>query len=425
MKKFLCLILLFILIFSPSLFKFKLTYALDFSLSITPSTSLTVHVKNPAIFRFRITNNCNQPNIYNVYLMNTLPQGWDIGYFHDLNGNVPLNDTNGDGFIDTGSVNNGTNKDFYVFITPKSSVCNNTEKLFTIRVQGTNQGCEDPNTNYIDTELKVTAINGGALIITKEVSPNEGRVGDIVTWTIHIKNSGSDPIGNVNILDTLGSGLSNPNNFTFNPQPSGGGFPNWVYNEIPPNSDYTLTFNTTISGCSNADNTVNGWWGVDENNKCQTQNVLQSVKIVPTTPSIQYVTPNIVVPYCGSTNIDILITNIGDGAAKNFKLKIDTIPQDYQISNIGANWSYDSNTGEFTYLGGTPQGTINSLQVVHLTFRVSMVNGSCNLPSITLIYSTEYYDPWKCFHRSISNSFNICYFWKTNSYNRKSRARSS
>lgn len=57
---------------------------------------------------------------------------------------------------------------------------------------------------------------------------------------------------------------------------------------------------------------------------------------IPTTPSIQYVAPNISVPYCGSTDIAIPITNNGDGVARNFKLKIDRISQDYQISNIGA-----------------------------------------------------------------------------------------
>ena len=390
---FVIFVLLTTLFSGNPIFKLKPVYAADFILTILPSSSLSTRVNTNAVFRFRVINNCSDSNIYNVSLISSQPQGWSIGFYHDQNGTNPLTDTNGDGIPDTGIVNSTGSKDFYVLIKPSSTICNNTTQNFTIRVQGTSSNCENPQTNYIDSEISVTAINGGNLVISKEANPKEGKVGESVTWTIKIKNTGQDPIGNVNITDALGPGISNPINFNFNPQPSSGSFPNWVYNEIPPYSEYIVTFTTTISGCSNAHNEVYAWWGLDETNSCQTQSVLQSVKIIPTTPNIVYTAPNIQVPYCGSVNVSIPITNSGDGVAKNFKLKIDTIPSGYQISNIGANWSYDPNTGEFTYLGGNPPGSINPNQTVNLTFTVSMPSGACSLPAATLKFYSSYLDP--------------------------------
>lgn len=340
MKKFLRIFIFFlilqILFFNLPQYQVKPIFAADFGISVSPSTNLSTRVNTNATFRFTVTNNCSEGNIYNVEIVSTIPDGWTIGFYYDQNGTNPLVDNNSDGIPDTGIINgNGGNGNFYVLIKPSSVICNNVQETFTIRVQGTKSNCEDPNSNFIDTNLIVTSINGGNLIISKEVNPNEGKVGEDIVWTIHIKNTGQDPIGNVNITDTLGAGISNPRDFIFNPNPSSGSFPNWSYDEIPPGGDYTITFTTTISGCSNAHNDIDVWWGLDQNNNCQTQHALQSVKIIPTTPDIQFNPPNIVVPYCGSTNINIPIINNGDGLAKNFYLKIDTIPAGYQISNIG------------------------------------------------------------------------------------------
>ncbi|MCX8094900.1 MAG: hypothetical protein N3D74_01730, partial [Caldisericia bacterium] len=393
-KLLILVILIQIIIFgSPIILNYKPVFASDFGISISPSVSLTARVNTNAIFRFRITNNCQNSNIYNVFLQSSLPQGWSVGFYNDQNGTSPLIDTNSDGIPDTGTVNSGVIKDFYVLIKPSSAICNNVTQNFTIRVQGTTSNCENPSTNYIDSILSVTSINGGNLVISKEANPKEGKVGDTITWTIKIKNIGQDPIGNVNVVDTIGSGISNPGNFNFNPNPSSGSFPNWVYNEIPAGAEYTVSFTTVISGCSNAHNEIDVWWGLNSNNKCQTQHALQSVKIIPTVPNIQYTPPNIVVPYCGSTNVSIPITNNGDGVAKSFKLKVETIPSGYQISNLGTGWSYNSQTKEFVYSGGNPPGTINPNQTVNLTFTVSMPYGACSLPSTTLKFFSEYLDP--------------------------------
>ena len=384
------MIVVIALMLSNMTFKIKNVSAADFTVSVSPSSNLSTHVKLPASFGLTIINNYTQSNTYNLLFTSVIPSGWTFGFYADQNGTTPLSDTNGDGTVDTGSIDSNQSKTVYVLITPKSSVANNTVGSFSLHVQGNNSA------DYIDTTLQVTAINGGTLAIKKEANPTEGKVGDMITWTIHIKNLGSDPIGNVHILDTIGEGISVPSNFSFVPLPSSGNFPSWIYDEILPGSDYTVTLQTTISGCSNADNTVDGWWGVDENNKAQSQHVLQSVKIIPTVPDIQYTPPTILVPYCSSTNVSIPITNNGNGVARNFRLRVNTIPSGYNVSNVGNGWSYDASSGEFTYLGGTIQGTINSQETATLAFTVSM--GSCNLPAATLKYFSKYED-------SCGNSF--------------------
>ncbi|BAL80367.1 DUF7619 domain-containing protein [Caldisericum exile] len=357
------------------------------SLSVLPSTSQQVEVNTDAIYKVTITNPCSENDVINI-TFSTPSSGWNVALYDSDNATL-LSDHNGDGIPDTGSLQRDESKDIYVHVRPSSSVCNGSQLQTTITATSTNGNCGGSAT----VTLTTTAVNEGILVITEEVSPNEAKVGDTVTWTIHIKNVSSNPIGNVHISDTLGSGISYPTNFTFYPQPSSGTFPNWVYNEIPTNTEYTISFNTVILGCKEAQNVVDAWWGVEENSACQTQHVLSSVKIKPTVPNIQFSAPNISVPYCGSTDVTIPITNNGDGVAKNFKLKIDTIPSGYQISNFGQNWNYNSQTGEFIYLGGNPQGTINPNETVNLAFTVSMPQGACSLPSATLKFFSEYLDP--------------------------------
>jgi len=353
------------------------------SLSVYPSTSISIHVKNAAVYRINVTNNCTEDDIFNVTYSQNDPD-WSVEFFKSDN-STALSDTNNDGIIDTDLINSNSSTNIYVHITPKSSVCHNTSYTITVTLISTNTNCGGSSS----IDLTTTAINSGNLVITKESNISEGKIGDTVTWTIHIENTGSDPIGNVVILDTLGGGLSSATDVNFNPNPDSGSFPSWSYDEIPAGSKYEVTFKTTISGCSNAHNEVNGTWG----NNCQSVHALQSVKIIPTVPNISYTPPSIAVPYCGSTNVDIPITNNGNGFAKDFKIKIETFPSEYQISNVAGDWNFNTSTGEFVYTGGSPSGRIDPGETIHLTFTVSVNYGTCNVPSTTLKYYSYYKDP--------------------------------
>jgi len=212
-----------------------------------------------------------------------------------------LTDTNGNGKVDTGAVGAGQTKDFRVKVTPPADYCNSAQNNLTVTAKSSNQNCGGTE----QVGLAVTLIHGGNLAVSKKVSPAEAKVGEPVTWTIKVKNSGSDPIGNVNVMDTLGAGSTYNGGIDFHGNnPSSGGYPDWTYAEIPAGVEYMATFSSTVTGCSDLDNEINVKWG-RLGNECQTQKTLASVKLIPTRPLIDYQVAPIAVPYCGSVNVSI------------------------------------------------------------------------------------------------------------------------
>ncbi|MCD6426912.1 MAG: DUF11 domain-containing protein, partial [Caldisericaceae bacterium] len=345
------------------------------SISVEGGTSSQTHVNNAAVYKITLTNNCDDAETFDLSAGGT-SNGWTAEIFDSSNANQ---------ISQTPQIDPGETYVFYARITPESKVCDGMQDNTTITVSPQSGNCGSSSVT-----LTTTAINGGTLVLTKSVSPSDAKVGDTVTWTIHIKNTGNDPIGDVTITDTLGAGCSYNSDIDFHGHnPESGTYPDWAYNEIQPGADYEVTFSSTVTGCSDIDNSISGKWGINE---CQNVSTLASVKFVPTTPDIDYTISDISVPYCGSASIDIPITNSGNGNADNFKLKIDKIPDFYSISNIGSDWSYDSNTGEFSYNGGSSAGSIAPNETVHLTFTVSMPYGHCDTVqgSATLKYTAEY-----------------------------------
>jgi len=156
--------------------------------SVSPSNNQTVNVGNEAIYKVTIQNTCSQSDIFNVTSSPT-NQHWSVSLFKSDN-STPLSDTNGDGIVDTGSVTSGGNVDIYVHVKPDYAVCNNSQYALTLTFTSTNGNCGG-NANVT---LTTTAIHRGNLVITKEVSPTEAKVGDTVTWTIHIRNTGQDQL---------------------------------------------------------------------------------------------------------------------------------------------------------------------------------------------------------------------------------------
>ncbi|MEF3245299.1 MAG: DUF11 domain-containing protein [Caldisericaceae bacterium] len=355
------------------------------SMSVSPTNTQSAKVGIGSSYLITITNTCSEVDLFNITYSPTDPN-WSVQLLSSDN-STPLTDLNGDSIPDTGNLQPNESANIYVKVTPNYSVCNNSQYQLTLTATSTNGNCG----GSAQVVLTTTAIHTGNLVVTKSANPTDAKVGDTVTWTIHIKNTGDDPIANVSVSDTLGAGCAYTGNFSSSPSQNSGDFPSWSYSEIPPGSDYVITFTSTITGCSNADNTVSVSWG----NNCQTQTALASVKIIPTTPNISFTPANIAVPYCSSTSVLIPITNNGDGFAKEFKLKIDKIPSFYSIQNVDPNWSYDSNTGEFTYIGGNPQGAIPPNGIVNLSFDVAMPQGSCDVTqgNAILKFIVEYKDP--------------------------------
>ena len=98
----------------------------------------------------------------------------------------------------------------------------------------------------------MTVVNSSGLNVMKSVSAIEAGVGDTLTYTVRIQNSGTVATTNVSFLDPIPSGTTFvANSVTINGTPQPGlsptGFP---LANIPVGGMVTVTFQVTITECT-------------------------------------------------------------------------------------------------------------------------------------------------------------------------------
>ena len=160
------------------------------------------------------------------------------------------------------------------------------------------------------------ATGRGHLYVRKSVSPLMAAVGDLVTFTILIDNTGLGSIYNTAFTDTLGSGLS-----AITPLVA-------VASEIKPNGVFTYSVSAVISSCVGTNNIVSVWWPVGNINNTATEanpsvagasvrvsNPLPNVSIQAKLPEITFCRP----PQF-TEMVPVTITNNESGPAALFAL---------------------------------------------------------------------------------------------------------
>ncbi|MGQ9594015.1 MAG: DUF7507 domain-containing protein, partial [Anaerolineae bacterium] len=139
-----------------------------------------------------------------------------------------------------------------------------------------------------------------AITVVKEPSTVSAEVGDVVTWTVTVRNTGYGVVPNVEVTDTLGPGLqhlSGPLHVT--------------YASLDVGKAEVFTVTAEVSQCSGLDNLVEAAWGCDTET-CQTQTAKASVALVVKEPLLDYTLPTFQVDYCtGSGSFAIPVQNVG------------------------------------------------------------------------------------------------------------------
>ncbi|MBC7222888.1 MAG: DUF11 domain-containing protein, partial [Anaerolineae bacterium] len=171
-----------------------------------------------------------------------------------------------------------------------------------------------------------------AITVEKEPSTIPAEVGDVVTWTVTVRNTGYGVVSNVEVTDTLGPGLQHL---------SGPLHP--TYASIGVGEEEVFAVTAQVSQCSGLVNVVEAAWGCGTG-ACQTQTTRASVALVVREPLLDYTLPSFQVDYCaGSGTFTIPVRNVGDGTAYDVFLGVDLAP--LTVANVSPGASYTPGVG--------------------------------------------------------------------------------
>ena len=214
-------------------------------------------------------------------------------------------------------------------------------------------------------------VNPGAITLVKEPAVIEAGVGDVVTWTVYVENTGYGTVSNVAVTDVLGSGLSFVS-----------GQLTAAYPSIAAGDVETFTVAAEVVACSGLDNNVEATWGCD-GQACQTQTAQASVDLLVREPLLDYTPPDISIDYCtGQSTYQMTVTNTGEGTAYTPTLEVDFNP--LIVTASSATYS-----GGAFHLPDIPAGGSHLL-----TFTLSLPADPCGTAgsSGNLLYRPTYYD---------------------------------
>ena len=192
----------------------------------------------------------------------------------------------------------------------------------------------------------------GRLSITKSPNVIPQEIGQEVTWTVTVENTGLGTVTNAVIKDVLGDGLqfvsagSNGAN--------DGQVTTWSKAEIPalasldPGDLVSVQITARVVGSQDLQNKADVRWGCDisETAVCQDTETgggtaFASVETIIKTPLLDFDPPAIDLAYCQNEKpVAFTITNIGDGSASNIRLYVDFSP--FTVEDVSAGAVYNS-----------------------------------------------------------------------------------
>ncbi|MDW8293309.1 MAG: LamG-like jellyroll fold domain-containing protein, partial [Anaerolineae bacterium] len=201
-------------------------------------------------------------------------------------------------------------------------------------------------------------VNPGAITVRKEPAVVPAAVGDVVTWTVIVENTGYGTVYNVRVTDTLGSGLQFVSGIT-----------SATYVSIPVGQTVSFTVGAKVVACSNLENSVVATWGCNGETCLTPQTAKAAIDLLPRFPDLDYTLPSFNVNYCaGSTSFTVPITNVGDGTAYSVTLPVNLSP--FSVT-VAAPATYTA--GAFQ-LPPIPPG-----QTFNLVFTLTIPSNTCNI----------------------------------------------
>ncbi|MGQ9493458.1 MAG: SdrD B-like domain-containing protein [Anaerolineae bacterium] len=213
----------------------------------------------------------------------------------------------------------------------------------------------------------------GAITVRKEPAVIPAAIDDVVTWTVYVENTGYGDVTNVQVTDTLGSGLAYV-----------AGTTSASYASIPVGEMRAFTVSARVVACLGLDNVVTATWGCGTS-ICQELGAKASIDLQTREPHLDFAAPSIAVNYCtGNGTYTMTVNNLGNGMAYSPTIAVDFSPLVVVAVSPGASYS----SGAF-HLPNIPAGSSYPL-----TFTLSLPLDPCGMAGQggSLLYEPLYYD---------------------------------
>lgn len=239
------------------------------------------------------------------------------------------------------------------------------------------------------TTTQSVLIQNGATIITKNQNPAgvPKTVGDPVNWDVVVVNTGLGGLFNVDIDESAinpGAALTLTGMAVTAPALPVASSPAAAIRRLPylaPGVSYVATVNSTVTACTNIDNTVT----TTDITGGTTKNTSGHVALDLKEPAVTATIPAVTVPYSGTAAVTIPVQNTGAGPAASITLESDFPSRNLTVSGVGAGWSYNAGSGLFTYSAGNLASGATS----NLTFNLAATN-ICTFSSQTIQWTTNF-----------------------------------
>ncbi|MBU1048685.1 DUF11 domain-containing protein [Candidatus Bipolaricaulota bacterium] len=212
------------------------------------------------------------------------------------------------------------------------------------------ENCAIPGAPLQNVSSTSVEILPGAVVISKTPSVQDASVGDPVTWTITVENTGLGTVSNVEIVDVLDSGLA------FNAASDGGSnagqTTTWnagttpALGSIAVGDTASVQLTAEVVSCANLINEVNATWGCGGDDVCYDTasdegTATASLNLIVKNPDLSLDVPDVVLAYCSNeTQVQIPIVNNGAGSARNVELCCSIHIYEVDLSRLPSGVSY-------------------------------------------------------------------------------------
>ncbi|PWH18423.1 MAG: hypothetical protein DDG58_06470, partial [Ardenticatenia bacterium] len=256
-----------------------------------------------------------------------------------------------------------------VFEDSFTAGCDAVSGQHAVTISQDGQDGQAPVTVYTDF-----MVNPGA--ITLRILPNviAARLGDVVTWTVMVENTGYGTVSNVRVTDVLSSGLE----FV-------GGYTEAHFITIPVGSVVTFPLVARVIGCAGLEHEATATWGCGYT-PCQTETAKGSIDLLTEEPLLDFTPPELEIGYCANQgHFEMPVRNIGSGTAYTPFIGVDLSP--LVITPTGGATYVTTPQPGFVLIDALPAG-----EVFTLTFDASFPQACTGSAGGSLIYRPRYYD---------------------------------
>ncbi|MCS6825189.1 MAG: DUF1080 domain-containing protein, partial [Caldilinea sp.] len=203
----------------------------------------------------------------------------------------------------------------------------------------------------------------GNLTVQKSPNIRSAWLGDVLSWTVTLRNTGLGTVYHAQVADIFGAGYINTDVSQLPTEPI----------TLAPGASATFYVTGTVNACSQLTNTAQAWWSIGNQDGTGTitnpasSHIDVRFNLVNPTVSLQVSPATIAIPFCAPMTQTVVITATASEAAKNVQILANT--QGFTVANVSAGWSYTN--GVFTYVGGAPAGVMPKNSPITLTFDLS------------------------------------------------------